>query len=122
MSTRDDGLRQPAGARTSFERAQRYDAEFANTLAEEIIQAIARASILSDQPRIMALRSTETVEALMQVLTTVAATNPDFDTPSKLRLFAEGLAKRVRRSIAAFRTNPPPEAERMFGFRNGGRA
>jgi hypothetical protein len=109
--------------RFTYERARRgYDAAFVDALAEHIVEAIARASIVSDEPRVMAIRSTETVEALTRVLCTIAATNPDFDQPSKLRLFAEGLARRVCRSIGAFRANPPPAAERVFGFRKGGRA
>ena len=66
--------------RFTYERARRgYDAAFVDALAEHIVEAIARASIVSDEPRVMAIRSTETVEALTRVLCTIAATNPDFD-------------------------------------------
>jgi hypothetical protein len=55
-------------------------------------------------------------------LISVMALTPFYDTPSHLREFAEGLAKKIRRDVARFRANPCPEAERMFGFRNGGRS
>ena len=76
-------------ARTTFARAQQYDPEFANALASETIATIGLASILSDQPKIMAVRSAETVEALTTVLATIAATDPRFDQPNALRLLAE---------------------------------
>lgn len=49
---------------TSFERARAgYDLEFRKHLADEIINAIANASMLSDA-NVMALRTSETLDAL----------------------------------------------------------
>jgi hypothetical protein len=47
---------------------------------------------------------------------------PHYDVPSHLLEFAEHLAKKIRRDVAHHRANPPPEAERIFGFRDGGHA
>jgi hypothetical protein len=87
----------------------------------EITAAIANASLVTDAP-IMAFRTGETVEALTICLISTMAMSPAFDTPSHLREFTEKLAKRIRRSVANARANPPPVAERMFGFRNDGNA
>jgi hypothetical protein len=51
----------------------------------------------------MALRTGETVEALIVCLISFAAMSPHFDTPSHLREFAETLAKRFRRDVAKAR-------------------
>jgi hypothetical protein len=90
----------------SYEYAAReYDDAFRQHLVGEIVAAIAQASICSDDtsPRIMALRTGETCEALISCLISFAAMSPHFDTPSHLREFAETLAKRFRREVARAR-------------------
>ena len=107
---------------TTYARATReYDEEFKRALISEIIAAIARVSICGDdtKPKIMAIRTGETVEALLSCLISFAAMSPYFDTPSHLREFAENAAKRIRRDIARAR------AEGTFdnlGAGKGGRA
>jgi hypothetical protein len=110
--------------RTSYERATReYDEDFRQHLVGEIITAIVQASICSDDttPRIMALRTGETCEALISCLISFAAMSPHFDTPSHLREFAETLAKRFRREVARARAEGYCE-DFIFGTRRGGTA
>jgi hypothetical protein len=108
--------------RTTYEQAARgFDEAFKDALVKEITAAIANASLVTDAP-IMAFRTGETTEALIVCLISTMAMSPTFDTPSHLREFSEKLAKRLRRSVANARANPPPVAERMFGFRNDSNA
>jgi hypothetical protein len=67
--------------RTSYERATReYDREFQQRLTGEILTAIAQASIVSGPGlRIMALRTGETLQALITCLISFAAMSPHFD-------------------------------------------
>jgi hypothetical protein len=112
----------PLSGRTSYARAIRgFDPQFRDALVAEITTAIGMASIVNDAS-VMAFRTGETIEALVQCLIATASLSPHFDTPSHLREFADGLAKRVRRGVAYARANPAPEAERMFGFRREGQA
>jgi len=108
--------------RTNFARAaQGYDSEFAAALADEICKTIANASRLTDAP-MLAIRTGETMEALISALVAVGSFCPAFDQPRQLRLFADALRKRLIKNIGRARASPPPEAERMFGFRSGGSA
>lgn len=108
--------------RTSYARADAsYDPDFRRHLAETIFTAIAEASFLTDAD-VLCLRIGETRDALVDCLISVMALTPFQDTPSHLCEFTEDLGKKIRRVVARFRANPPPEAERMFGFRNGGSA
>jgi hypothetical protein len=75
-----------SASRTTFERAQNYDDEFPEALAGKIIGTIANASILSERRSTVALRSTETVEALEMVLISIASIHPRFDQPRTFRL------------------------------------
>jgi hypothetical protein len=110
--------------RTTYERAFReYDKEFERELVSEIVNAIAKASICTDDtaPKIMALRTGETVEALITCLISFAAMSPHFDTPSNLREFAETLAKRFRRGVARGRAEGFGQ-NFIFGASKGGNA
>jgi hypothetical protein len=112
----------PPESRTTFERATAgYDDEFRKRLVDAIIRAVAEASILSDA-NVMCLRTGETRDALVDCLITIMAMAPYYDVPSHLREDAERLAKKIRRDVARLRAEPCPEAERMFGFRDGGRS
>ena len=74
--------------RTTYARATAsYDDDF-RRLIEEIITAIAQASLVTDA-NVMA-RTGEMIEALA-----TASLTPHFGTPSHLREFAEELAKRI---------------------------
>ena len=111
--------------RTSFERAAAsYDDEFKRRLIEEIITAIAQASVVTDPNlKVMALRIGETLEALTSVLISFAAMSPHFDTPSHLREFAETLAKRIRRDVSKARAEGGLGRDFIFGTqRDGGSA
>jgi hypothetical protein len=111
----------PETARTTYERAVReYDDEFKRHLIEEIITAVAKASIVTDC-NVMALRTGETVEALIVCLISFAAMSPHFDTPSHLREFAESTAKRIRREVGKARAEGFYE-DFVFGARKGGTA
>jgi hypothetical protein len=86
-------------------RRREYDDEFKRHLIVEIINAIAKASIVTDPDlNVMALRVSETLEALSSVIISFAALSPHFDTPSHLREFAEMTAKRIRRDVAKARS------------------
>jgi hypothetical protein len=93
-------------SRTTYARAVReYDDEFKRHLIVEIVNAIAKASIVTDPDlNVMALRVSETLEALSSVIISFAALSPHFDTPSHLREFAEMTAKRIRRDVAKARS------------------
>jgi hypothetical protein len=109
--------------RTTYERAFReYDKDFEHALCSEIVNAIARASMVTDpELRIMAIRTGETVEALIACLVSFAALSPHFDVPSHLREFAETTAKRIRRDVARARAEGIGE-KFIFGMRKGGNA
>jgi hypothetical protein len=111
-------------SRTTYARAVReYDPEFQRHLVAEIINAIAKASIVTDPDlRIMALRVGKTIEALSSLLISFAAMSPYFDTPSHLREFAEVLAKRIRRDVAKARADGGLGRDFIFGAQRGGTA
>jgi hypothetical protein len=104
--------------RTTYARAT-YDDDFRRRLIEEIITAIAKASLVADA-NVMA-RTGETIEALITCLITTASLAPHFDTPSHLREFAEDTAKRIRREVAKARAEGFC-ADFVFRARKGGNA
>ena len=107
--------------RTTWSRATAgYDEDFQRELIGEIITAIAKASIVTDA-NVMALRTGETLEALISCMISFAAMSPHFDTPSHLREFAEHLARRFRREVARARAEGSCE-DFIFGARKGGNA
>src|SRR5689334_16008086 len=108
--------------RTSFERATSgRDPEFQHSLTREIVRAITQTSLCTDdtKPPIMAIRTGETIEALVSCLITFASMSPSFDTPSHLREFAESTAKRIKRDVARARAEG---VFNQFGAAKGGRA
>jgi len=108
--------------RTDYATAARgFDPAFRDALIAKITTAIAHASMVKDAP-ILAIRTGETVEALITCLIATAAMSPQFDQPSFLREFANDLAKRIRRGVAKARANPSPDMERFFGVRKEGSA
>jgi hypothetical protein len=107
--------------RTTYARATAsYDDDFRRRLIEEIITAIAKASLVADA-NVMAIRTGETIEALITCLITTASLAPHFDTPSHLREFAEDTAKRIRREVAKARAEGFC-ADFVFRARKGGNA
>jgi hypothetical protein len=108
---------------TTYARAVReYDKDFERALCTEIVNAIARASLVTDPDlRVMAIRTGETCEALLSCLISFAAMSPYFDTPSHLRQFAENAAKRIRRDVARARAEGIGQ-DFIFDARNGGRS
>jgi hypothetical protein len=106
--------------RTTYARATAcFDPEFRDALVAEITDVIAKASIVTDQP-IMALRTSETVEALIISLIATLALTPTMDSPTALRHFADELAKRVRRNVATARAEGI--GDRLHGSRREGNA
>lgn len=103
--------------RTTYARAVReYDAEFQRHLVAEIIDAIAKASIVSDPDlKVMAPRVGETLEALTTCLIAFAAMSPHFDTPSHTREFAETFTKRFRREVGRARAEGGLDRNFIFG-------
>jgi hypothetical protein len=113
----------PQTSRTTYERAVReYDEDFKRALITAIVHAVCEASLCTDPDlRVMAIRTGETCEALLSVLISFAAMSHYFDTPSHLREFAEGAAKRIRREVAKARAEGFCE-DFIFGARKGGNA
>jgi hypothetical protein len=79
-----------------------------------------RTSTVTDA-NVMAIRTGETIEALVRVLIATASLAPYFDVPSHVRELAEDTAKRIRREVPKYRAEGFGE-EFVFGARNGGRA
>jgi hypothetical protein len=96
-----------------------FDPDFRDALVPVITEAIAKASICSDA-NIMAIRTGETIEALIVCLISFAAMSPHFDTPSHLREFSDDLSKRIRRHVAAHRASGA--ANGIMGTTVGGSA
>ena len=108
-------------ARTDYATATAgFDEKFKDALVVQLVDAIGYASIIKDG-NVMAVRTAETIEALIICLISTAAMSPYFDQPSHLREFANGLAKRIRRSVAAARADPN-FTSRIMGARKGGNA
>ena len=106
--------------RTTYARATAsYDDDFRRRLIEEIITAIAKASLVTDA-NVMA-RTGEMIEALTSCLIATASLIPHFGTPSHLREFAGELAKRVRREVAKARAEGFCN-DFVFGAHRGGNA
>jgi hypothetical protein len=95
-----------------------YDPEFRDTLAREITDVIARASLVTDA-NVMAIRIGETCDALALVLVSMMALSPQFDVPSRLREAANELSKKVRRDVARARAEGVGD---ILGARKGGTA
>jgi hypothetical protein len=107
--------------RTTYARATAsYDDDFRRRLIEEIITAIAKASLVTDA-NVMAIRTGEMIEALTSCLIATASLTPHFGTPSHLCEFAEDTAKRIRRDVAKARAEGFC-ADFIFGARKGGTA
>ena len=106
--------------RTTYARATAlYDDDFRRRLIEEIITAIAKASLVTDV-NVMA-RTGEMIEALTSCLIATASLTPHFGRPSHLREFAGELAKRVRREVAKAQAEGFCN-DFVFGARRGGNA
>jgi hypothetical protein len=89
--------------RPSLERARAgYDEAFREHLAAEIMSTIARESLVADA-NILALRTTETADALADILCTVLTLVPDMSVPSRPREAAEQLTKKIRRDVGKAR-------------------
>ena len=107
--------------RTAYARAiAGYDRDFERMLVQSITKTIATKSQVADAP-IIALRTGETIGALVTVLEMIAALTPAFDAPSNLRRFTEHTSKRIRRNVARVRADPEFGAH-VFGSRHGGAA
>jgi hypothetical protein len=98
-----------------------YDERFKRTLIREILDAIAKTSVLPGSNTVM-LRAGETVEALLSTLIAMAAMSPAFDAPETLNQFAETTAKRIRREVAKARAQGRFDSIVLGAQRQGGRS
>jgi hypothetical protein len=106
--------------RTTYARATAsYDEDFRRRFIEEIITAIAKASLVTDANGMA--RTGEMIEVLTSCLIATASLTPHFGAPSHLREFAEELAKRVRREVAKAQAEGFHN-DFVFGARRGGNA
>ena len=81
-----------------------YDQEFRERLAKAIMSTIAHENMVADA-NVMAIRTSETADALTDILCTVLTIVPAMSIPSKLRETAERLAKRIRRDVGKARAD-----------------
>jgi hypothetical protein len=79
-----------------------YDQQFREALAAAIITAITEASRVSDQNTI-AIRTTETCDALADCMAAMLSLNPSMSTPSVLRKTCEALCKKLRTDVGRAR-------------------
>jgi hypothetical protein len=92
----------PSPQPTLARATEGYDEQFREHLAAAIITAIPEASRVSDQNTI-AIRTTETCDALADVMGAMLTLNPAMSVPSKLRETCEALAKKLRVDVARAR-------------------
>jgi hypothetical protein len=92
--------------RTSLAQARLgYDDQFESDLADEIVSTIASASLLSDR-RAIAIRTAETINALLTALETMSAVTPTMADAAELHKFTEYMARRVRKNVEQFCRDP----------------
>jgi hypothetical protein len=111
--------------RTTYARAQQYDPAFERALVDEIGATIATASVCSDA-NVMAVRTGETIAALVTVLAGVIALTPAATrSPTALRRMVDEIAKHLRVQATQAAADPDIRAfrERVFnGTDIGGHA
>jgi hypothetical protein len=73
-----------------------YSDEFEKALTEEIFNAVVETSRCTDA-NLVALRTSESIEALLKTLALILALTPYARSPTRLREAVEELAKRLRR-------------------------
>jgi hypothetical protein len=81
------------------------DPRFERALADAIGTAIATTSVVVDAP-IMAIRTGETLAALVTTLASVLALSPAARSPTALRRAVDTIAKQLRRQAAAAVADP----------------
>ncbi len=92
--------------RTTIARAIKgYDEEFCAQLSLEIATAIGNASMAVDAP-IVAIRTGETIDALVSALVAIISMSPEAANPAALRKLSENIAKQIRRDAAACKDDP----------------
>jgi hypothetical protein len=96
-----------------------YDQQFREHLAAAIIKCIAAESVVSDQ-NTLAIRTSETAEALADVMAAIIALDPAMSTPSKLRENCEALAKKLHHDVG--RARAQGLADFLGGSQFGGHA
>jgi hypothetical protein len=95
-------------ARTTYARAQSYDPEFEAALVEAIGTAIVNASMITDA-NLLAIRTGETIAALTAMLGSMIALSPALRSPTASRKAIDEISKRLRRQVAAARSDPDVE-------------
>jgi hypothetical protein len=101
MTERHPGSR----GRTTYARAQSYDPDFERALVDVIGKAILDASLITDC-NVLAIRTGETIHALTAVLGGMIAVSPALCSPTATRKAIDEIAKRLRRQVAAARSDP----------------
>ena len=96
-----------------------YDDRFADALRTVIATAIAEASLVSDA-HVMALRTSETIEALVAVLAEVIAVSDLARSPTALRKGVDAIALKLRQHATRAAANSTVQDFRMRCFRSGG--
>jgi hypothetical protein len=106
--------------RFTFDRAVAgFDPQFAETLQGTIITAIAKASIVSDVP-VMAVRTSETIDALLVVLAQVIAISDLARSPTSLRKGLDEIARRLRQHATRAAANSDVQRFRARCFNGTG--
>lgn len=91
----------------AFERAQLgYDENHEKALSAAILDAIAKASLISDPP-VLCLRTGEIAQALVSVLVSTLALSPSSTrSPKAIRELTDGLRKRLTKSVTRAAADP----------------
>jgi low affinity Fe/Cu permease len=95
-----------------------FDPQFAEALQGAIITAIGEASIVSDA-RVMAIRTSETIEALLVVLAQVIAISDLARSPTSLRKGLDEIARKLRQHTTRAAAGSHVQDFRRRCFRTG---
>jgi transposase len=101
-------------ARTYADAIREYDEAFEHELVEVVMEAIARASMVTDANAIV-MRTGETASALLTVLAATVAMSPAaVRSPTAMCKTLDELGKRLRRRVAAAQADANAFRERVF--------
>jgi hypothetical protein len=93
-----DGPPRPTLARAT----EGYDQQFRERLTAALVETIARESMVADA-NVMAIRTTETADALADAMASMLTLNPAMSVPSVLRKTCEALCKKLRVDVGRAR-------------------
>jgi hypothetical protein len=107
---------------TTYARAvAAYDPEFERTLTDAIITTIAETSVVNDA-NVMAIRTGESISALMKVVTLMLAMSPSVArSPAAIRKLTDDLRRRLIKNVANAASDPSVADFMQHAFRHDDR-